>query len=74
MRPIGGSLDNRLRFTFDVLRAIRARVGENFLLGLRYTADEMLAGGITKEEGIEISQRLAKSGSGGLSECDPRPP
>ncbi|MGF6726114.1 2,4-dienoyl-CoA reductase-like NADH-dependent reductase (Old Yellow Enzyme family)/thioredoxin reductase [Paraburkholderia sp. GAS41] len=60
--PYGGSLDNRLRFTFDVLRAIRERVGDRFLLGLRYTADEMIAGGITKAEGIEISKRLAKSG------------
>jgi len=60
--PYGGSLDNRLRFTFDVLRAIRARVGEQFLLGIRYTADEIIAGGITKEEGIEISKRLKNSG------------
>ncbi|SAK80923.1 NADH:flavin oxidoreductase [Caballeronia temeraria] len=60
--PYGGSLDNRMRFSFDVLRAIRERVGERFLVGLRYTADEMLAGGITKEEGFEISKRLKKSG------------
>ena len=60
--PYGGSLENRMRFSFDVLRAIRERVGEQFLVGIRYTADEMLAGGITKEEGIEISKRLKDSG------------
>ncbi|SAK68895.1 NADH:flavin oxidoreductase [Caballeronia catudaia] len=60
--PYGGSLENRMRFTFDVLRAMRERVGERFLLGIRYTADETLVGGITKEEGIEISKRLKTSG------------
>ncbi|SAK85606.1 NADH:flavin oxidoreductase [Caballeronia hypogeia] len=60
--PYGGSLDNRMRFTFEVYRAMRERVGDDFLLGIRYTADERLAGGITKEEGIEISKRLKDSG------------
>jgi 2,4-dienoyl-CoA reductase-like NADH-dependent reductase (Old Yellow Enzyme family) len=36
----GGSLDNRLRFTFDILRGIRKQCGEDFLLGVRYTGDE----------------------------------
>jgi 2,4-dienoyl-CoA reductase-like NADH-dependent reductase (Old Yellow Enzyme family) len=39
--PYGGSLDNRMKFTFDVLTAMRKRVGPDFLLGIRYTADEM---------------------------------
>ena len=28
--PYGGSLDNRLRFTFDILRGIRDRCGPDF--------------------------------------------
>ncbi len=60
--PYGGSLDNRLRFTFDVLRAIRARVGPDFLLGIRYTGDEMMEGGLTKADGLSISQKLKDSG------------
>jgi 2,4-dienoyl-CoA reductase-like NADH-dependent reductase (Old Yellow Enzyme family)/thioredoxin reductase len=60
--PYGGSLDNRLRFTFDVLAAIRRRVGSEFIVGLRYTADEVAAGGLTKEDGLEISRRLTDSG------------
>ncbi|PFG63765.1 2,4-dienoyl-CoA reductase-like NADH-dependent reductase (Old Yellow Enzyme family) [Thioclava sp. ES.031] len=60
--PYGGSLENRLRFTFDTLKAIRARVGEEFIVGVRYTGDEDLPGGITREEGLEISQRLKDSG------------
>lgn len=58
----GGSLENRMRFCFDVFRAIRKRVGDDFILGVRYTADETLAGGTDKAEGMEISRRLRDSG------------
>ena len=61
--PYGrGTLDTRLQLLMDVLGGIRKRVGEAFIVGLRYTADEAEAGGITAEEGIEISKRLAASG------------
>ncbi|UXN66810.1 NADH:flavin oxidoreductase (plasmid) [Phyllobacterium sp. A18/5-2] len=60
--PYGGSLDNRLRFCFDVFRAMRERVGDDFILGVRYTADECLPGGTGKADGIEISKRLSDSG------------
>ncbi|MEK6348292.1 MAG: NADH:flavin oxidoreductase [Burkholderia sp.] len=60
--PYGGSLENRLRFTFDVLRGIRERVGEEFVVGIRYTADEIIAGGLTKEDGMQISMALKSSG------------
>ncbi|TNE86656.1 MAG: N-methylproline demethylase, partial [Rhodobacteraceae bacterium] len=60
--PYGGSLDNRLRFTFDVLDAVRKRVGSEFIVGVRYTGDEDLEGGLTKADGLEISRRLRDSG------------
>ncbi|MBO1042272.1 NADH:flavin oxidoreductase [Brucella pituitosa] len=60
--PYGGSLENRMRFCFGVFRAIRKRVGDDFILGVRYTADETLAGGTDKAEGMEISRRLRDSG------------
>ncbi|MBN9678474.1 N-methyl-L-proline N-demethylase HpbA [Salipiger bermudensis] len=60
--PYGGSLDNRLRFTFDVLRGIRERCGEDFLLGVRYTGDEDLPGGFDAKDGLEISRKLKDSG------------
>ena len=60
--PYGGTLENRMRFTFDVLSAVRARVGADFIVGVRYTADEALEGGLTKEDGLEISRRLRASG------------
>jgi 2,4-dienoyl-CoA reductase-like NADH-dependent reductase (Old Yellow Enzyme family)/thioredoxin reductase len=60
--PYGGSLENRLRFTFEVLTAIRERVGPDFIVGVRYTADETLEGGLTSAEGLDISRRFKDSG------------
>jgi 2,4-dienoyl-CoA reductase-like NADH-dependent reductase (Old Yellow Enzyme family) len=47
----GGSLDNRLRFTFQVLEAIRKRVGPDYIVGLRLVADEDMDKGISRDEG-----------------------
>ncbi len=61
--PYGAdTLDNRLRFTMDILSEIRKLCGPEFIVGLRYTADEAQAGGITEEEGMEVSRRLRDSG------------
>jgi len=58
----GSSLDNRLRFAFDVLQACRDRVGPKFLLGMRYVADEDAPGGLPVEEGVEMARRFKASG------------
>ena len=60
--PYGGSLENRLRFSMEVMQAIRKRVGDEFIVGIRYTADEAAEGGISADEGIEISKRLKDTG------------
>jgi 2,4-dienoyl-CoA reductase-like NADH-dependent reductase (Old Yellow Enzyme family) len=58
----GGSLDNRLRFTFEVLDAIRVAVGTDLLVGIRMIADEDQIGGLSREESADIARRLATSG------------
>ena len=61
--PYGAdTLENRMRFPLDVVEAIRKRIGPEFIIGLRYTADEAQKGGITPEEGLEISKRIAATG------------
>jgi N-methyl-L-proline demethylase len=60
--PYGGPLEHRLKFTFDVLAAIRQRVGSGFIVGIRYTGDEVLDGGLNKKDGLDISRRLKDSG------------
>ena len=60
--PYGGTLENRLRFAFEVLTAIRQRVGPELIVGVRFSADELLPGGVTREQGLEIARRLKASG------------
>ena len=60
--PYGGSLENRARFAMEVLAACRKRVGADFLLGMRYTADEVQPGGIDAEEGIALGKMFRDSG------------
>ena len=58
----GGSFQNRLRFTLDVLSEIRKKVGQDFILGIRCVFDEVEKGGITKLEGFKIAKILSESG------------
>ncbi len=60
--PYGGPLENRVRFTLEVIQAIRKRVGPDFILGVRGVADEVRPGGLTQDEGLGIARYLAKSG------------
>ena len=60
--PYGGDMNNRLRFAREVLTAIRKRVGTEFIVGVRGTADECLPGGLTKTDGIGICNHLAATG------------
>jgi hypothetical protein len=58
----GGSLENRMRFSLEVLAAVRQRVGADFILGVRYAVDELTPAGYDKTEGIAISRALKNSG------------
>ncbi len=42
----GGSFEHRLRFGWEVLQAIRERVGSDYIVGLRMAVDEHVPGGI----------------------------
>ena len=58
----GGSLENRMRFLMEVLAEVRRRVGPDFIVGLRYTADESNEGGLDADEGAAIARRISASG------------
>ncbi len=59
----GGTFENRMRFSDRLLRAIRKRVGPEFIVGIRQTADEKYReGGITEEEGLRIARKLRDDG------------
>lgn len=59
----GGSLDNRLRLTMQVLHSVREAVGPDFILGMRLTGDELTKGGLTADECVEIAQKISETGA-----------
>src|SRR5215470_15492739 len=58
----GGSLENRMRFGFEVLREVRRQVGRDWVVGVRITGDELTAGGLSADDMADIARRLAASG------------
>lgn len=69
----GGSLINRIRIHLQILEAVRAIAGKDFLIFLRLGASDFMAGGTTIEDSLIAAQALARGGaqvldiSGGLS-------
>ena len=59
----GGSLENRARFVKEVLTAVRDRVGDEFVVGVRFAADESNEGGMSAEEGIDFARLIGEQGA-----------
>ena len=58
----GGSLENRLRIVYEVLDAVRNRVGEDYAVGLQLNATDAAPGGLDVEDYETIAARLADTG------------
>ena len=59
----GGSLENRMRFFYECYGAVRAVVGEDFPISVKYTPVHTIEGGRTfEDEGIEIAHILDNMG------------
>lgn len=58
----GGSLEHRMRFGIEVLEAMRAAVGDEFVIGLRMSGDELLAEGLSHEDCLAIAGEYARRG------------
>jgi len=58
----GGSLENRMRFSIEIFEEIRARVGSEYIVGMRMSGDELLREGLSPEECIAIAVRHAELG------------
>jgi 2,4-dienoyl-CoA reductase-like NADH-dependent reductase (Old Yellow Enzyme family)/thioredoxin reductase len=58
----GGSLENRLRFSMDVISAIRQAAGPNFVVGLRAAGDEFIPEGFDLEDAKEAFSAWARTG------------
>lgn len=58
----GGSLENRARFALNILHKSRARVGADYPLICRISAEEFMEGGLTLRDTQEIASLLAENG------------
>lgn len=56
----GGTPEKRLRFLREVIESIRKHCGEDFLLGLRLSADEEIADGLEIPDTVQISKAIAR--------------
>jgi 2,4-dienoyl-CoA reductase (NADPH2) len=59
----GGSLDNRLRFPLEIVKAVRHRVGPEFILIYRISAVDLFEGGMTGQEVQELARRIEAAGA-----------
>ena len=58
----GGALPNRARLPLEVLAAVRSAVSKNFAVGIRFLAEECIAGGSTAEDAMFFGTAFAKAG------------
>lgn len=56
----GGTPEKRMRFLLEVLEAMRQRCGDDFLLGLRLSADEEIADGMGIQDTARVATELAR--------------
>ncbi|HBB94213.1 MAG TPA: NADH oxidase [Blastocatellia bacterium] len=63
----GGARENRARLPLEVYRAVRETVGDDFVVGVRFLADEVIAGGNRINEASYFGVEFAKAGFDCLS-------
>jgi len=58
----GGSYENRIRFPLEIVRRTRAKVGANFIVIFRLSMLDLVEGGSTLEEVVQLAQALEAAG------------
>lgn len=58
----GGEIENRMRFAVEIVKAIREKVGEKFIISFRLSMLDLVHDGNTMSEVITVAQALEKVG------------
>lgn len=58
----GGSYDNRIRFAVEIVRAVRARVGRDFIIIFRLSMLDLVEEGSTYNEVVQLAIELEAAG------------
>lgn len=59
----GGSYENRVRFPLEIVRRIRERVGTDFILVYRLSMLDLVPGGSTLEEVVQLAKEIEAAGA-----------
>ena len=63
----GGSYENRMRFPVEVVRRVRAAVGDHFIVIFRIAAMDMLQGGMSWQEIVQLGKAIEQAGANIMS-------
>lgn len=59
----GGSYENRIRFPLEIVRRTRARVGSNFIIIYRLSMLDLVPGGSSLDEVIQLAKEIELAGA-----------
>jgi len=59
----GGSFENRVRFALEIVRRIRDRLGDRLLVIYRLSMVDLVRGGMTGEETLELARLIEAAGA-----------
>jgi 2,4-dienoyl-CoA reductase-like NADH-dependent reductase (Old Yellow Enzyme family) len=63
----GGTREGRVRLPLEVVAAVRARVGDDFTVGIRFLGDDVVPGGSDIDDAAWFAVRFARAGVDYLS-------
>jgi mycofactocin system FadH/OYE family oxidoreductase 2 len=58
----GGTLPNRARILFEIVAAVRKVIGNRLALGVRICGDELIEGGTTIDDAVEVARMVEATG------------
>ena len=61
--PWGGTYENRMRFPLEIVRRTRARVGDDFILVYRLSMLDLVPGGSTFPEVVQLAKAVEEAGA-----------
>jgi len=62
----GGNFENRLRFLQEIIKTVRAQVGEEYPVFIKFGMIDGLEGGLNLERGAKVIERMAGLGLDGI--------
>lgn len=58
----GGTFEGRMKFPLEIVKNVRKKCGDDFIIGFRLSYDEKIPGGRTLEESLVVSHLLEEAG------------